>query len=72
MFECYAAFQTAVALADFDGEKDEDGKTMLRERHIQQIVHMSQEFKTYLNELHTGDEAKRAYRQRIRLDKFDG
>lgn len=64
------AFQTAVALADFDGA-NEDGKIVLRKTHIQQIVHMSQEFKDYLKELHRGDEAKRADRQRIRYDEFD-
>ena len=65
------AFQTAVALADFDDDRNEDGKVVLRESHIQQIVHMSQEFKQYLRELHRGDEAKRADRQRIRFDEFD-
>ena len=70
-FICDTAFQTAVALADFDNEKNEDGKIVLRERHIQQIVHMSQEFKDYLKELHHGDEAKRAYQQRNRYDEFD-
>ena len=65
------AFQTAVALADFDNEKNEDGKIILHKRHIQQIVNMSKEFKDYLRELHRGDEAKRADRQRIRYDEFD-
>ena len=65
----HTAFQTAVALADFDGA-DEDGKIVLRKTHIQQIVRMSQEFKDYLKELHRGDEAKRAERQRIRYDEF--
>ena len=36
-----------------------------------QIVRMSREFKTYLKELHRGDESKRADRQRIRYDEFD-
>ena len=66
-----SAFQTAVALADFDNDKNEDGKIILHERHVQQIVHMSQEFKDYLKDLHRGDEAKRADRQRIRFDDFD-
>lgn len=69
--KCDTAFQTAVALADFENDTDEDGKIVLRERHIQQIVHMSQEFKEYLRELHRGDEAKRADRQRIRYDDFE-
>ena len=70
-FKCNTAFQTAVALADLDNEMNEDGKIILRERHIQQIVHMSQEFKDYLRELHHGDEAKRAHQQRNRYDEFD-
>lgn len=37
-----------------------------------QIVRMSKEFKTYLQELHQGDESKRAERQRIRFDEYDG
>ncbi|MCJ1458205.1 hypothetical protein MMC28_008576 [Mycoblastus sanguinarius] len=65
------AFQTAVALAEFESAKDEEGKTLLKESHIMQIVRMSKEFKTYLRELHRGDEAKRADRQRIRYDEFD-
>lgn len=65
-FKCNVAFQTVVALADFDNETNEDGKIVLRESHIQQIVHMSQEFKDYLRELHQGDEGKRAERQRMR------
>ena len=32
---------------------------------------MSWEFKDYLKELHRGDEAKKADRQRIRYDEFD-
>ena len=66
-----SAFQTAVALAEFESAKDEEGKTLLKESHIMQIVRMSKEFKTYLRELHRGDEAKRADRQRIRYDEFD-
>ena len=66
----HAAFQTAVALADFDGA-DENGKIILRKTHIQQIVRMSREFKDYLEGLHQGDEAKRAERQRTRYDAFD-
>ncbi|KAL8792691.1 MAG: hypothetical protein Q9195_004751 [Heterodermia aff. obscurata] len=65
-------FQTAVALADYEGAKDEEGKILLKDTHIMQIVRMSKEFKTYLQELHQGDESKRAERQRIRFDEYDG
>ena len=67
----HIAFQTAVALADFGNEKDEDGKILLKDTHIMQVVRMSEEFKTYLKTLHQGDESKRAERQRIRLDAYD-
>lgn len=36
-----------------------------------QIVRMSKEFKTYLHELHRGDESKRAERLGIRFDEYD-
>ena len=58
----FLAFQIAVALADFGGEKDEEGRILLKDDHVQQNVHMSKEFKAYLNDLHWGDEAKRAYK----------
>ena len=71
-FCSFPAFQTAVALADFEGATDEDGKILLKDTHIMQIVRMSKEFKTYLHKLHLGDESKRAERQGIRFDKYDG
>lgn len=67
----FLAFQTAVALADFEGAKDEEGKILLKDTHIMQIVRMSKEFKTYLHELHQGDESKRAERQRMRYDDYE-
>ena len=67
----YLAFETAVALADYEGAKNEEGKILLKETHIMQIVRMSKEFKTYLHDLHQGDESKRAERQRIRFDTYD-
>ena len=30
----FLAFQTAVALADFEGAKDEEGKILLKDTHI--------------------------------------
>ena len=63
--------QTAVALADFEGATDEDGKILLKDTHIQQIVRMSSDFRNYLDTLHQGDESKRAERQRIRYDPYD-
>ena len=62
--------QTAVALADFEGATDEEGKILLKDTHIQQIVRMSSDFRDYLDTLHQGDESKRAERQRIRYDPY--
>lgn len=63
--------QTAVALADFDRAIDEEGKTLLKDTHIQQIARMSTEFRDYLDALHVGDESKRAERAHNRYDQFD-
>jgi hypothetical protein len=62
-----AAFQTAVALAEFDGEKDIEGNILLKDTHIQKIVKMSFDFTEYLDELHKGSLAKRAEREFIRI-----
>ncbi|KAI1877844.1 uncharacterized protein JN550_000026 [Neoarthrinium moseri] len=64
------AFQTAVALAEYDGEKDEDGRIRVTDAHFKPILEMSQSFKKYLEELHMGDEAKRAERTYARLDGY--
>ena len=65
------AFQTAVALAEYEAEKDEEGKILLKDVHLSSIVEMSKEFKEYLNELHQGDEEKRATRELTRLGGYD-
>ncbi|KAK5110406.1 hypothetical protein LTR85_001270 [Meristemomyces frigidus] len=62
-------FQTAVGLAEFEGEKDEEGKVKLKEDHIAQVVEMAAEFKEYLDDLHQGNEAKRAERKYQRMDE---
>jgi len=66
----YAAFQTAVALAEYDAEKDDEGKILLTDKHLRAVVELSKDFKNYLDALHVGDEAKRAERKRDRLDNF--
>ena len=65
-----AAFQTAVALAEYDAEKDEEGKIVVTDTHFRSVVELSKDFKDYLRELHRGDEAKRAERFFERLDNF--
>ena len=62
------AVQTAVALAEYDAEKDEDGKIIVTDSHLKAIVELSRDFKKYLQELHKGDESKRAQRKYERLD----
>ena len=65
-----AAFQTAVALAEFDAEKDEEGKILLTDSHLRAVVELLKDFKDYLNTLHQGDEGKRSERKYERLDSF--
>lgn len=62
------ALQTAAALAEYDAEKDEEGKILITDVHLKAVVELSADFKTYLNNLHLGDEAKRAERKFERLD----
>ncbi|KAI1502348.1 P-loop containing nucleoside triphosphate hydrolase protein [Biscogniauxia marginata] len=66
------AFQTAVSLAEYDAEKGEDGKIIITDEHLRAVVELSRDFKNYLNELHKGDEAKRAERKYERLDSYEG
>lgn len=58
-----------MALAEYEATKDEEGKIVLTDKHLKSVVEMSRDFKEYLNELHVGDEGKRAERRRERLDK---
>lgn len=64
------ALQTAVALAEFDAEKDEEGKIIVTDAHLKAVVELSADFKRYLSELHSGNESKRAERKYERLDDF--
>jgi hypothetical protein len=62
------AFQTAVALAEYDAEKDDEGKILLTDTHLRSIVDMSRDFKRYLDETHGADEEKRAAMENNRYD----
>jgi hypothetical protein len=53
-----------VALGEYDAEKDSQGTILVREKHISSVVKMSLEFHSYLDNLHSGDEEKRAARAR--------
>ncbi|KAI1321381.1 P-loop containing nucleoside triphosphate hydrolase protein [Xylariaceae sp. FL0255] len=63
-------FQTAVSLAEYESEKDEEGNTMVTDEHLKSVIDLSKDFKGYLSELHGADEAKRAERYLERLDTF--
>ncbi|KAK7984336.1 hypothetical protein PG989_011738 [Apiospora arundinis] len=63
------AFQTAVSLAEYDAEKDEEGTILVTDEHLRAVVELSRDFKEYLKELHMGDEDKRAEQRAERLNK---
>lgn len=60
-----------MGLAEFDAEKDEEGKVQLTDKHLRAVAELSKDFKEYLNELHNGDEGKRAERKRDRLSAYN-
>lgn len=64
------AFQTAVALSEFDGKKDEEGTILMTDDHFRPVMELSHDFKGYLNELHKRDEEKRAEVHLERLDSY--
>ncbi|KAK8000456.1 P-loop containing nucleoside triphosphate hydrolase [Apiospora arundinis] len=64
-----SAFQTAVSLAEYDAEKDEEGTILVTDEHLRAVVELSTDFKDYLKDLHMGDEDKRAEQRSERLNK---
>ncbi|KAK8102066.1 hypothetical protein PG984_015212 [Apiospora sp. TS-2023a] len=66
------AFQTAVALADYEFSAKENKKeheiAQLDQKHFQKICKMALQFKGYLTSLHGADEHTRAYQMRARND----
>ena len=64
-------FQTAVGLAEYEHDVDDEGLIMLKEDHLAQVAEMSGEFKNYLNKLHMKDESGRAAQSRLRLDNIE-
>ncbi|KAK1962267.1 ATPase [Colletotrichum sublineola] len=65
------AFQTAVALAEYDAEKDSEGKIMMTDTHLRAVIELSKDFKGYLNDLHRRDEEKRAEDRYERLATYE-
>ncbi|KAH9227104.1 hypothetical protein K456DRAFT_1902670 [Colletotrichum gloeosporioides 23] len=66
------AFQTAVALAEYEADKDSEGRIMVKDDHLRAVVELSKDFKGYLNDLHRRDEGKRAEHRHERLDSYEG
>ncbi|KAH8894173.1 P-loop containing nucleoside triphosphate hydrolase protein [Thozetella sp. PMI_491] len=64
------AFQVAVALAEAEGDKDKQGRVLVKSDHIRATVKMSREFKDYLLKLHGSDLSKRAALRGYRLDAY--
>ena len=59
-----------MTLAEYDDERDQEGKIIVTDAHLRSVVGLSQDFNHYLDELHKGDESKRAERKYERLDTF--
>ncbi|RDW84884.1 hypothetical protein BP6252_02474 [Coleophoma cylindrospora] len=65
------AFQTAVALAQYEARKHNKDKVVLEVEHLKRVVKMSQKFKGYLASTHKNqDEHKRARVDERRNDDF--
>ncbi|KAI4276855.1 MAG: hypothetical protein LQ337_002202 [Flavoplaca oasis] len=63
------AFQTAIALAEFDANKKEAGKPVLALEHFKVVAQASEDFDDYLCRVHGGTEADRALRYQQRDDE---
>ncbi|KAK2049546.1 hypothetical protein LZ31DRAFT_456667, partial [Colletotrichum somersetense] len=69
--EIRTAFQTAVALAEYDNEKDSEGRIIVTDNQLRAVVELSKDFKGYLNDLHRRDEEKRAKDRYERLATYE-
>jgi hypothetical protein len=65
------AFQTAVSLAEYDGEVDEDGKIVITDDHLMAVVELSKDFDDYLVQLHKKGPAARAQIRHERAEIID-
>lgn len=59
-----------MALAEYEAETDEEGKTIVNDTHFRSVVELSSDFKSYLDKLHGADESERAHENHERLDAF--
>ncbi|KAL8993104.1 MAG: hypothetical protein Q9169_006595, partial [Polycauliona sp. 2 TL-2023] len=66
------AFQTAIALAEFDANRAEAGKPVLALEHFKVVAQASEDFDDYLCRVHGGTEADLAMRFQQRDDEAVG
>jgi len=66
-----AAFQTTVALAEFQASEEKSTEIELKIDYLDQVVKMSKRFKAYLDTMPDGNVAKKAWRYGKRNDQFD-
>lgn len=59
-----------MALAEAQGQKDKEGRVLVKSDHIKATVQMSREFRDYLVKLHKGDLSKRASLMGHRYDAY--
>ena len=65
------AFQTALALAQYQARKERKKQVVLQADHLKRVVKMSRHFKDYITSTHKNqDEAKRAIIEERRNDMF--
>ena len=62
------AFQTAIALAEWEVKQGKVGQARLTKAHFQKVAEASRAFDEYLNDVFTMDEEARASTDRIRAD----
>ena len=66
------AFQTAVALAEYQATEEGTEEVELKCEYLDQVVKMSKRFKEYLSTLPDGNVAKKALKYGTRNDDFGG
>ena len=70
--ELHIAFSTAVALAEFENERDDKMRVIFHARHLEQVVKMSRAFQDYLKSTHGMSQSQQARQYRLRNDGWKG
>ena len=68
----FTAFNTAVALAEFEKDMDKNGKILLKVSHLEQVAKMSKAFQTYLHSTLGQTQAAKARDYKLRNDELKG